>query len=157
MEDRMPTIERSIDVHVPVQTAYDQWRQFARLPQFMEGVKQVEGFNDNPWQWTAEIARQDEEWEVKILGRIAAQRLAESNRDGGISEGLVIFQPVSDIMSKVLLQLPYSSEDDVQNAAGLEVVSSRMQGELERFKAFVESCCQESGTPIDSLPYQAFP
>ena len=151
----MPTIERSIDVHVPVQIAYDQWRQFAKFPQFMEGVKQVEGFNDNPWQWRAEIAHPDEEWEAKILGRMADQRLGESNGDGGLNKGLVIFQPVSDVMSKVLLQLPYSAEDDFKNAEGL--VSSRMQGELERFKAFVESCRQESGTPIDTMPYQAFP
>ena len=121
----------------------------------MEGVKQVEGFHDNPWQWRAEIAHPDEEWEAKILERMADQRLGESNGDGGLNEGLVIFQPVSDVMSKELLQLPYSPEDDVKNAEGL--VSSRMQGEMERFKAFVESCRQESGTPIDTMPYQAFP
>ena len=61
-------------------------------------------------------------------------------------------------MSKVLLQLPYSPDEVVETKAeGLEVVSSRMQGELERFKAFAESRGHETGTAIDNLPYQAFP
>jgi uncharacterized membrane protein len=84
----------------------------------------------------------------------ADERLAASNRDGAINEGLVIFQPVSDAMSTVLLQLPYSPDEIVETTAeGLEVVSSRMQGALERFKAFAESRGQETGTAIDSLPY----
>jgi hypothetical protein len=39
---------------------------------------------------------------------------------------------------------------------GLAAVSSCMQEELERFKAFAE-CGQAAGTSIDNLPYQSFP
>jgi len=31
----MSTIEQSIDVDVPVRTAYDQWTQFEEFPKFM--------------------------------------------------------------------------------------------------------------------------
>jgi len=37
----METIERSIDIGVPVQTAYNQWTQFEEFPRFMEGVERV--------------------------------------------------------------------------------------------------------------------
>jgi len=37
----MSTIEKSIDVHVPVQVAYNQWTQFEEFPRFMEGVEEV--------------------------------------------------------------------------------------------------------------------
>ena len=32
----------SIDVHVPVRTAYNQWTQFESFPQFMEGVERID-------------------------------------------------------------------------------------------------------------------
>ncbi len=60
-------------------------------------------------------------------------------------------------MSKVRLQLAYTPENNVENVGDeLGPMSLRMQSELERFKAFVESCGQEIGAPIDSLPYRAF-
>jgi uncharacterized membrane protein len=35
----MSTIERSIEVDVPVRTAYDQWTQFESFPHFMDNVE----------------------------------------------------------------------------------------------------------------------
>ena len=37
----MSKIEKSIDVDVPVRTAYNQWTQFEEFPKFMEGVENV--------------------------------------------------------------------------------------------------------------------
>jgi uncharacterized membrane protein len=34
-------IEKSIEVNVPVRTAYNQWAQFEEFPRFMEGVVEV--------------------------------------------------------------------------------------------------------------------
>ncbi len=62
----MPTIETSIDVNVSVETAYDQWREFEKFPQFMEGVKQVKQLDTNPLQWKVELAGQEKEWEEQI-------------------------------------------------------------------------------------------
>ena len=33
----MSGIEKSIEVNVPVRTAYNQWMQFEEFPRFMEG------------------------------------------------------------------------------------------------------------------------
>ena len=42
----MSMIEKSIEVNVPVKTAYNQWTQFEEFPKFMEGVEQVKQIND---------------------------------------------------------------------------------------------------------------
>jgi uncharacterized membrane protein len=52
----MGTIEKSIEVDVPVRTAYDQWTQFEEFPEFMEGVEQVQQIDDKNLHWKAEIA-----------------------------------------------------------------------------------------------------
>jgi uncharacterized membrane protein len=66
----MPTIEACIDVNVPVQTAYDQWKQFEKSPQPMEGVKPGKSINTSRLHWHTEIA----------------------------GKGVVTFKPISDVM-----------------------------------------------------------
>ena len=52
----MATIEKSIDVDVPVRTAYNQWTQFEEFPKFMEGVREVRQVDDRRLHWRAQVA-----------------------------------------------------------------------------------------------------
>ena len=52
----MSTIEQSVDVEVPVRTAYNQWTQFEEFPRFMEGVENIRQVTDTQLHWTAKIA-----------------------------------------------------------------------------------------------------
>ena len=61
----MSTIEESIEVKVPVTTAYNQWTQFEEFPQFMEGVEEVRQLDDTHLHWKAEC-REDEGWDAVI-------------------------------------------------------------------------------------------
>jgi uncharacterized membrane protein len=153
----MPTIETSIDVCVPMETAYDQWKQFEKLPQFMKCVKEIKRLDDNPLQWKADGRGQDPEWEPEITDHAPDHGGAHSCQPSSLTEGVVTFQPVSDAMSKVLLQLAYTHGGVIKTMQDeLAAVSSCMQEELERFKAFAE-CGQAAGTSTNNLPYQAFP
>ena len=58
----MSTIEQSIDVKVPVRTAYDQWTQFEEFPRFMEGVLEVRQLGDDRLAWYAEIGSKKKRW-----------------------------------------------------------------------------------------------
>ena len=51
----METIKKSIDVNVPVSTAYNQWTQFEEFPKFMDGVESVTQVDDT----TSALGRQD--------------------------------------------------------------------------------------------------
>ena len=135
----MSTIETSIEVNVPVRTAYHQWTQFEEFPLFMEGVKEVHQLDARHLHWKAEIEGQDKEWEAEIIEQTPDQRITWMSRSGVIYGGIVTFQPLSDAKSKVWLQSGYISEGLVEHVGeGLRVVSLRIQEDLERFKAFIE-------------------
>src|SRR5918996_3192045 len=53
--EAMASVVESIDVNVPVRTAYDQWTQFEEFSKFMEGVKSVQQLDDTHLHWKAEI------------------------------------------------------------------------------------------------------
>ncbi len=142
----MSTIEKSIEVNVPVYTAYNQWTHFEDFPRFMEGVKEVKRLDVKRLHWKAEIAGQDKEWDAEITEQIADQRLAWTSRGGAIKEWVATFHQLSDARSKVMLQLEYAPQGLVETAGdALGVVSSRVQGDLERFKEFIEKRWVPSG------------
>jgi uncharacterized membrane protein len=145
-EERMSTIEKSIEVSVPVRTAYNQWTQFEEFPQFMEGVKEVNQLDDTRLHWKAAIAGQDKEWDAEITEQTPDQRIAWTSRGGAINGGVVTFHRLSDARSKVMLQLEYAPQGVVESVGdALGVVSLRVQGDLERFKEFIEKRGRETG------------
>ena len=151
----MSTIEKSIEVNVPEYTAYAQWMKFNEFPQFMEGVKEVTRLDAKRFHWKAEIAGQAKEWDTEITEQAADQRLAWTSRGNVIKGYVVVFYPLSSAKSKITLQV----ECDPQGVAdhegeALEVVSQRVQGDLERFKALVEKRWRPPGrdTIFDNFP-----
>jgi hypothetical protein len=57
-----------------------------------------------------------------------------------------MFQPLADARSKICLQVAYLPEGFVENVGDeLGAVSLRVQGDLERFKAFIEARGRETG------------
>ena len=142
----MSTLEKSIEVNVPVRTAYNQWTQFEEFPRFMEGVKAVKQLDDTHLHWKAEIAGQEREWDAEITEQTPDQRIAWTSRGGAINGGVVTFHRLSDVTSKVMLQLKYDPQGFVENVGdALGAVSLRVQGDLERFKEFIEKRGCETG------------
>ena len=142
----MSTIEQSIEVNVPVRTAYNQWTQFEDFPKFMEGVEYVRQLDDTRLEWAAEIAGQRREWEAKITEQTPDQRIAWTSVGGSFHAGVVTFHRLSDDTTKVMLQMEFQPEGFIEKAGdALGIVKARAKGDLERFKAFIESRGKETG------------
>ncbi len=143
----MSVIEKSIEINVPVRTAYNQWTQFEEFPRFMEGVKHVKQLDDKHLHWKAEIAGKEKEWDAEITEQIPDERIAWKSRQGANNAGVVTFHRLSDSKSKVMLQMEYDPEGFVENVGDTTgAVSQRVLGDLERFKQYIESRGQETGS-----------
>jgi uncharacterized membrane protein len=142
----MSTIEQSIDVNVPVRTAYNQWTQFEELPRFMEGIEAVTQLDERRLQWRANIGGKGEEWEARITEQHPDERIAWTNTTGAPNAGVVTFHRLSDTTTRVMLQMEYEPQGVVENLGDmLGVVSRRVASDLKRFKEFIEARGQETG------------
>lgn len=142
----MPTLEKSIEVNVPVSTAYNQWTQFEDFPKFMEGVKEVRQLDDTHVHWHAEIAGKDKEWDAEITEQIPDKRIAWRSTSGTPNSGAVTFEKISGDRTRIALRMDYAPEDVVEKAGDAAgALSRRIEGDLQRFKEFVESRGQETG------------
>jgi uncharacterized membrane protein len=142
----MATVEKSIDVHVPISAAYNQWTQFEEFPRFMEGVKSVKQLDDTRLHWVASIGGKDEEWDAEITEQHPDERVAWTNVAGARNAGVVTFHTIDDTITRVTLQMDYEPEGFVENVgSALGFVSRRVEGDLERFKEFIEARGRETG------------
>ena len=142
----MALIEKSIEVNVPVRTAYNQWTQFEEFPKFMEGVTQVKQLDSTHLHWKAQIAGKDKEWNAVITEQRPDERIAWKSTEGAKNAGVVTFHRLSDQNSKIMLQMDYEPEGVVENVGeALGAVSLRVEGDLTRFKEFIEARGRESG------------
>ena len=92
----MSRIERSIDVHVPVSTAYNQWTQFEGFPKFMEGVESVTQLDDRRLHWVVNLGGQRREWDAEITEQRPDERIAWTTTTGTGNAGVVTFHHLSD-------------------------------------------------------------
>lgn len=142
----MSTVEKSVDVNVPVNTAYNQWTQFEEFPRFMEGVKSVTQTDDTHLHWVAEIGGQEKEWDAEIAEQTPDQRVAWNSISGARNAGVVTFHRLDDNTTRVTLQMDVEPEGVVENVGDFfGVLDGRVEGDMERFKEFIESRGVETG------------
>jgi uncharacterized membrane protein len=149
----MARVEKSIDVHVPVETAYNQWTQFEEFPKFMEGVHSVKQLSDRRLQWEANVGGRDKVWQAEIKEQVPDQRIIWRSVEGDENAGVVKFEPLPDgIGSHVSLEMSYNPDGFLESAGdALGFMSRRVQGDLERFKDFIESRGMETGAYRETL------
>jgi uncharacterized membrane protein len=142
----MTKLEHSIDVHVPVRTAYNQWTQFEEFPRFMEGVQEVRQLDDKRLHWSAEIAGRDKEWDAEIMEQIPDERIAWRSTSGAANAGVVTFHRLDEATTRVMLQIEYDPAGMVENVGdALGMAKRRIEGDLERFRDFIEERQRETG------------
>jgi uncharacterized membrane protein len=142
----MANIEKSIDVEVPVRTAYNQWTQFEEFPRFMEGVVSVQQLDDKHMRWHTNVGGVDKEFVTEITEQIPDARIAWCTRSGERHAGVVTFHRINDNQTRVMLQMEYEPAGAVEKLGDMVgVFSRRVEQDLERFKEFIERRGAETG------------
>ena len=135
----MATVEKSIDVHVPVSAAYGQWTQFEEFPEFMEGIVSVRQLDDRHIHWIAEVGGEREEWDAEIVEQVPDRVIAWRSVGGLTNAGRVEFEPI-DQGTRVTVEMEYQPEG-VRESVGaiLGFDEGQVEDDLERFKDLVEN------------------
>lgn len=142
----MASVEKSIEVEAPLTVVYNQWTQFEEFPVFMDGVKSVTQMGDDRVHWTADIAGKKEEWDARITEQLPDQRIAWCSEDGADNAGIVSFRALSDGATLVMLHVDYDPDGVVESAGDvLGFVGRRVEGDLKRFKNFIEERGRATG------------
>jgi uncharacterized membrane protein len=140
------TIEESVDVKVPIRTAYNQWTQFEEFPRFMEGVESVTQLDDTHLRWVADFGGARREWTAEISEQHPDERVAWHATEGARNGGAVTFHRLDGETTRVMLQLEFVPDGITEQAGDkLGIVRRRAKGDLRRFGEFIEHRGSETG------------
>ena len=140
------SVQESIELDVPLSTAYNQWTQFEQFPKFMDSVQEVKQLDDTHLHWRANVAGKSKEWDSEITEQIPDTRIAWRSTGGVQNTGMVTFEPVGVNRTKLKLQMNYDPEtvgEKIGDAVG--IVKLTTKGNLKRFKQLVEARGAETG------------
>lgn len=142
----MATVEESVDVAVPVSTAYNQWTQFESFPRFMSGVKSVTQLTDTTNRWTAKVGGVEREFETEIVEQQPDSKVAWRSVDGTTHAGAVTFERLDDLTTRVHVRLQWDTETLTEKiGAALGFDDRQVKSDLRRFKEFIEARGVETG------------
>jgi uncharacterized membrane protein len=142
----MSTVTKSVDVNVPVHTAYDQWTQFESFPEFMEGVDRIEQRDDKHTHWVVKVGGATREFDATITEQHPDERIAWASESGPQHAGVITFHRLTEGETRVTAQMDIDPEGFTENVADkLGVVNARVSGDMKRFKSFIEERGQETG------------
>jgi uncharacterized membrane protein len=143
----MPTVKKSIDIDIPVRAAYDQWTQFEDFPKFMEGVEGVKQVDDKRLHWRAKVGGKVNEWDAEIFKQEPDRVIAWRSTSGERNEGTVTFTPLGADRTKIELAMHWEPKDVVERVGDVFGADDRrIQGDLDRFKEFIESRRSPTGS-----------
>jgi uncharacterized membrane protein len=142
----MSRISETTALDVPVSVAYNQWTQFESFPQFMEGVERVVQLDDRTLDWTATVAGKTKHWRAEIFEQEPDQVISWRSTEGARNDGTVRFEPIDADTSRITLELEVEPEGPLEATGdALGIVARRVRGDVERFKAFIESRGEATG------------
>ena len=158
----MSKVIETVDVAVPVHTAYNQWTQFEEFPAFMEGVQEIRQLNNTLLHWVVQIGGVKREFDTKITEQHPDERVAWTSVEGPKHAGVITFHRLDDSHSRVTAQMEIDPEGFAENVADKTgLIDRRVKGDLNRFRTFIEQRGQETGAwrgdvtaPDQSTPSQ---
>jgi uncharacterized membrane protein len=142
---RMP-VQQSIDVAVPLETAYNQWTQFEDWPEFMHRVTRVTQDDDCSVGFATKIWGKTKEFKATIETQRPDERIKWKVSEGITHSGVVSFHELAPNLTRIELNIDVDPGSLIEKAArGMRHVKRAVRADLHRFKAFIEMQEMETG------------
>ncbi|MBS2536158.1 hemerythrin domain-containing protein [Catenulispora sp. NF23] len=143
----MSDVTESVDVHVPISTAYNQWTQFESFPEFMDGVESISQTDDRHSHWVTNVGGARREFDAEITEQHPDERIAWKSTGGDTSHaGVVTFHRLGDEDTRVTVQLAWQPQGLVEKVGSIVGMDNhQIKADTARFKKFIEQRGTETG------------
>ncbi|TVU64134.1 SRPBCC family protein [Paenarthrobacter nitroguajacolicus] len=142
----MATVNKSIEVDVPVSVAYNQWTQFETFPEFMNGVESVEQIDETALHFSTNVGGVKRDFNAQIVEQIPDSLVSWASVDGPRNGGTVSFESLEPTKTRVNVEIVWEPESLTEKAgSALGVDGMRVGADLDKFKKFIEAQGHETG------------
>jgi uncharacterized membrane protein len=134
------TVDRSIEVDVPVAVVYNQWSDFESFPHFMNGVEEVVQTDETHTRWRISIAGVKREFEAVTTDLVPNERIAWNSIDGESHSGKVLFHSIDANRTRIEVEMGWNPQGVTEKlGAALQLDDIQVNQDLKNFKELIES------------------
>ncbi|MFF1489108.1 SRPBCC family protein [Streptomyces sp. NPDC058319] len=132
-------IIESVDVGVPLRTAYDQWTQFQDFSTFAKGVKSASRADDTHSDWQAKIFWSSRSWKAHTVEQVPDYRVQWTSEGAkGTTKGVVSFHELEENLTRVLLVMEYYPSGFFEKTGNIwRAQGRRARLDLKNFARFI--------------------
>jgi uncharacterized membrane protein len=142
---RMP-VQQSMDVAVPIETAYNQFTQFEDWTEFMHRVTRVTQEDETNVSFAAKIWTRTREFKAEIITQRPDERIKWRVSEGITHTGVVTFHELAPRLTRIELNMDVEPGGMIEKAArGMRHIKRAARADLHRFKAYIEMEELETG------------
>ncbi|MEU5633956.1 SRPBCC family protein [Streptomyces rishiriensis] len=137
---KKPTvIMETIDVGVPLRTAYDQWTQYQDFSTFAKGVKSANRADDTTSDWQAKVFWSNRSWKAKTTEQVPDDRIAWTSEGAkGTTKGVVSFHELAENLTRILLIIEYYPTGMFEKTGNIwRAQGRRARLDLKHFARFI--------------------
>ncbi|MGY3206127.1 SRPBCC family protein [Streptomyces sp. TE5632] len=143
----MHTVEETIEVAVPVRTAYDQLTQFKSFPRFMTGVRRVDQIRPAVTRWVVGAGPVRREVGIEIVEQVPDSHLAWRSLERWLSHrGEVSFRSTVAGTTEITVRVRTEAHGAAGVLAAVPGVTRRaVRSGLRHFKTYIEGMGDAGG------------
>ncbi|MBA2810091.1 SRPBCC family protein [Streptomyces sp. KM273126] len=132
-------IIESIDIGVPVRTAYDQWTQYQTFSTFAKGVKSARRDDDTHSDWQLKVWWSNRSWKAHTTEQVPDDRISwVSEGAKGTTKGVVSFHRLGENLTRVLLLIEYYPSGFFEKTGNIwRAQGRRARLDLKNFARFI--------------------
>ncbi|MFI1733353.1 SRPBCC family protein [Streptomyces acidicola] len=132
-------IMESIDIGVPLRTAYDQWTQYQTFSTFAKGVKSARRDDDTHSDWQLKVWWSNRSWKAHTTEQVPDDRISwVSEGAKGTTKGVVSFHRLGENLTRVLLLIEYYPSGFFEKTGNIwRAQGRRARLDLKNFARFI--------------------
>ncbi|MFE7515396.1 SRPBCC family protein [Streptomyces sp. NPDC057540] len=138
-------IVETIDVGVPLRTAYDHWTQYEDFSGFAKGVRSVSQGDDTTTDWKVKVGPSTRSWKATVQEQIPDERIVWTSEGAkGTTRGCVSFHELGPSLTRILLVVEYYPAGLFEKTGNIwRAQGRRMRLDLKNFDRFVSLSNEE--------------
>ena len=135
---RMP-IQQSMDVGVPIKTAYNEWTQFEAWPEFMHRLESVNQEDETHVTFKAKIWGKSKEFKAEIEEQRPDERIKWNVTEGLTHTGVITFHELAPRLTRIEVTMDVQPGSLLEKAArGMRHIKRAVRADMHRWKAHVD-------------------
>ena len=127
---KVHSVVRSVALNAPVTDVYEHCCRFEQLPQFIKSLINVQKIDDTHFWLTTSDGSGQRRTVLQIVLRVPERRIAWQASCSEFSQGVILFEPLSQNKTEITLKLRSTIE--------LATLAQATRDYLINFKQFVE-------------------